>query len=238
MLLPRIWDEDLFENMDNWMSWPDESEFFGKKNPLYGKHAKNLMKTDVRETEDAYEVDIDLPGFKKDEVTITVENGYLNISAVKGLDKDETDKKTGKYIRQERYAGSCSRTFYVGEAVEPEDVSAKFENGILQLHILKKEAKKVEKKDNRIAIEGCLSGIGAEHSVKISPDKKSRCVKTYRDFLSYKKFQFHTIKTLWEDPTAAGKEKGDIRQEKCAGFHPKGCVKRLNHVKQSNIFEK
>ena len=136
MLLPRIWDEDLFENMDNWMSWPDESEFFGKKNPLYGKHAKNLMKTDVRETEDAYEVDIDLPGFKKD------------------LDKDETDKKTGKYIRQERYAGSCSRTFYVGEAVEPEDVSAKFENGILQLHILKKEAKKVEKKDNRIAIEG------------------------------------------------------------------------------------
>ncbi len=152
MLLPRIWDEDLFENMDNWMSWPDESEFFGKKNPLYGKHAKNLMKTDVRETEDAYEVDIDLPGFKKDEVTITVENGYLNISAVKGLDKDETDKKTGKYIRQERYAGSCSRTFYVGEAVEPEDVSAKFENGILQLHILKKEAKKVEKKDNRIAI--------------------------------------------------------------------------------------
>lgn len=75
MLLPRIWDEDLFENMDNWMSWPDESEFFGKKNPLYGKHAKNLMKTDVRETEDAYEVDIDLPGFKKDEVTITVENG-------------------------------------------------------------------------------------------------------------------------------------------------------------------
>ena len=150
MLLPRIWDEDLFENMDNWMSWPDESEFFGKKNPLYGKHAKNLMKTDVRETEDAYEVDIDLPGFKKDEVTITVENGYLNISAAKGLDKDETDKKTGKYIRQERYAGSCSRTFYVGEAVEPEDVSAKFENGILQLHILKK----VEKKDNRIAIEG------------------------------------------------------------------------------------
>ena len=154
MLLPRIWDEDLFENMDNWMSWPDESEFFGKKNPLYGKHAKNLMKTDVRETEDAYEVDIDLPGFRKDEVTITVENGYLNISAAKGLDKDETDKKTGKYIRQERYAGSCSRTFYVGEAVEPEDVSAKFENGILQLHILKKEAMKVEKKDNRIAIEG------------------------------------------------------------------------------------
>ena len=178
MLLPRIWDEDLFENMDNWMSWPDESEFFGKKNPLYGKHAKNLMKTDVRETEDAYEVDIDLPGFKKDEVTITVENGYLNISAVKGLDKDETDKKTGKYIRQERYAGSCSRTFYVGEAVEPEDVSAKFENGILQLHILKKEAKKVEivrgPNIQPLPIPDAPEQYPvykSEHSVKISPDK-------------------------------------------------------------------
>ena len=140
MLMPSIFGESLFDDFDNLMnfSFPDVDK------TLYGKHAKNLMKTDVRETEDAYEVDIDLPGFKKDEVTITVENGYLNISAVKGLDKDETDKKTGKYIRQERYAGSCSRTFYVGETVEPEDVSAKFENGILQLHILKKEAKKVE----------------------------------------------------------------------------------------------
>ena len=152
MLLPRIWDEDLFENMDNWMSWPDESEFFGKKNPLYGKHAKNLMKTDVRETEDAYEVDIDLPGFKKDEVTITVENGYLNISAVKGLDKDETDKKTGKYIRQERYAGSLSRCFYIGDK-KPEDVKAKYEDGILKLSVPKKEKAPV-KGDKYIAIEG------------------------------------------------------------------------------------
>ncbi|MDO4292274.1 MAG: Hsp20/alpha crystallin family protein [Eubacteriales bacterium] len=155
MLLPRIWDEDLFEDMDNLMSWPDERSFFGgKNNPLYGKHAKNLMKTDVKENDDSYEVDIDLPGFKKDEVTVSLENGYLNISAAKGLDKDETDKKTGKYIRRERYAGSCSRSFYVGEAAEPEDVSAKFEDGILHLTIQKKEAKKVEKKDNRIAIEG------------------------------------------------------------------------------------
>ena len=155
MLLPRIWDEDLFENMDNWMSWPDESEFFGKKNPLYGKHAKNLMKTDVRETEDAYEVDIDLPGFKKDEVTITVENGYLNISAVKGLDKDETDKKTGKYIRQERYAGSMSRSFYVGEDVKQGDIHAKYESGVLKLSIPKAEPKEsgIEEK-KYIAIEG------------------------------------------------------------------------------------
>ena len=111
------------------------------------------MKTDIRETDKTYELDIDLPGFKKDEIQVELENGYLTIRAEKGLNKDEQDKK-GRYIRQERYAGSCSRTFYVGEAVEPEDVSAKFENGILQLHILKKEAKKVEKKDNRIAIEG------------------------------------------------------------------------------------
>ena len=152
MLRPRIWDEDLFETMDNWMSWPDESEFFGKKNPLYGKHAKNLMKTDVRETEDAYEVDIDLPGFKKDEVTITVENGYLNISAVKGLDKDETDKKTGKYIRQERYAGAMSRSFYVGTAVTVEDMGAKFENGILQITVPKEPKKELPRK-NTLAIE-------------------------------------------------------------------------------------
>ena len=154
MLLPRIWDEDLFENMDNWMSWPDESEFFGKKNPLYGKHAKNLMKTDVRETEDAYEVDIDLPGFKKDEVTITVENGYLNISAVKGLDKDEKEKETGKYIRKERYAGACTRSFYVGEEVDPGEIKAEFKHGILKLFVPKKEAKPAVEENKYIAIEG------------------------------------------------------------------------------------
>ena len=146
-MLPSIFGEDLFDDMF------DMDAMFGRKNPLYGKHAKNLMKTDIRETDKTYELDIDLPGFKKDEIQVELENGYLTIRAEKGLNKDEQDKK-GRYIRQERYAGSCSRTFYVGEAVEPEDVSAKFENGILQLHILKKEAKKVEKKDNRIAIEG------------------------------------------------------------------------------------
>lgn len=154
MLLPRLWDEDIFEDMDNLMRWPDESAFFGKNNPLYGKHGKNLMKTDVKERDDSYEVDIDLPGFKKDEVNVSLENGYLSISAAKGLNKDETDKETGRYIRRERYAGSLSRTFYAGEDVEPEDISARFEDGILHLNILKKEAKKVEKKDTRITIEG------------------------------------------------------------------------------------
>ena len=112
--------------------WNDHS-------PLYGKHAKNLMKTDVRETEDSYELDVDLPGFQKDEIHVDLKDGYLTISAAKGLDKDAQDKK-GKYIRQERYAGACSRSFYVGD-VESKDISAKYENGILML-TLPKDVKK------------------------------------------------------------------------------------------------
>ena len=154
MLLPRIWDEDLFENMDNWMSWPDESEFFGKKNPLYGKHAKNLMKTDVRETEDAYEVDIDLPGFKKDEVQVELKDGYLVVSAEKGLDEDEKDKKSGKYLRRERYAGSCQRSYYVGKDTTEDDIKAHFEHGMLTVTVAKKEAKPAVEEKKHIAIEG------------------------------------------------------------------------------------
>ena len=150
MLRPSIFGEDLFDEM---MNFPFEDEFFGKHNPLYGKHAKNMMKTDVRETDGNYEVDIDLPGFKKDEISAELKNGYLTISAAKGLDKDEKDKKTGNYIRRERYAGSMSRSFYVGDDVAQEDVHAKFENGILQLTIPKKDAKAVEQ-NNYIAIEG------------------------------------------------------------------------------------
>lgn len=150
MLRPSIFGEDLFDEM---MNFPFEDEFFGKHNPLYGKHAKNMMKTDVRETDGSYEVDIDLPGFKKDEISAELKNGYLTISAAKGLDKDEKDKKTGNYIRRERYAGSMSRSFYVGDDVAQEDIHAKFENGILQLTIPKKDAKAVEQ-NNYIAIEG------------------------------------------------------------------------------------
>ena len=124
---------------------------FNSRNPLYGKHAKNLMKTDVRETENSYELDVDLPGFKKDEVQIQLENGYLTISAAKGLDKDEQDKK-GRYIRQERYAGQCSRSFYVGDGLEPGDVKAKFEDGILRVS-LPKAAPKQLPEHKMIAIE-------------------------------------------------------------------------------------
>ena len=153
MMMPSIFGENLFDDFDSWFSDPVEKRFFGKKNPLYGKHAKNLMKTDVRETKDSYEVDVDLPGFKKDEIKMELENGYLTISAAKGLDKDETDKETGKYIRRERYSGQCARTFYVGEAVTQEDIKAKFEDGILKVTIPKVEPKKVEDK-KYIAIEG------------------------------------------------------------------------------------
>ena len=143
--MPSIFGENVF---DDWMdfSFPD----IDKK--LYGKHAKNVMKTDIREMDDSYEVVIDLPGFKKDEIEVQLENGYLTISAAKGLDKDETDKQ-GKYLRQERYAGSMSRSFYVGEDITEEDIHGKFENGILKLDIPKVEAKKVEQKKH-IAIEG------------------------------------------------------------------------------------
>ena len=148
--MPSIFGENLFD--DDWMDFPFERDFWGRKNPLYGKNAKNLMKTDIREHNEGYELDIDLPGFKKDEITIDLDNGYLTISAAKGLDKDGQDKK-GKYIRKERYAGAVQRSFYVGDAVTEEDVKAKFEDGILRLSIPKKDAKAVETKKT-IAIEG------------------------------------------------------------------------------------
>ncbi|HJC92462.1 Hsp20/alpha crystallin family protein [Mediterraneibacter glycyrrhizinilyticus] len=148
MLMPSIFGENLFD--DDWFDF--DRDFWGRKNPLYGKNAKNIMKTDIREHDTGYELDVDLPGFKKDEINIELENGYLTISAAKGLDKDEQDKK-GKYIRKERYAGAMQRSFYVGDAVTEEDVKAKFEDGILKLSIPKKDAKEVETKKT-IAIEG------------------------------------------------------------------------------------
>ena len=148
MLMPSIFGENLFD--DDWFDF--DRDFWGKKNPLYGKNAKNIMKTDIREHDTGYELDVDLPGFKKDEINVELENGYLTISAAKGLDKDEQDKK-GKYIRKERYAGAMQRSFYVGDEVTQEDIKAKFEDGILRLSIPKKDAQAVETKKT-IAIEG------------------------------------------------------------------------------------
>ena len=148
-MMPSIFGENLFDDFfdDDFSMFPALTG----RNPLYGKHAKNLMKTDVRETENTYELDIDLPGFKKDEISIDLKDGYLSISAAKGLDRDQEDKK-GKYIRQERYAGACSRSLFVGEGVEPKDVSAKFEDGILKIS-LPKQVKKELPQSPRIAIE-------------------------------------------------------------------------------------
>ena len=149
MLLPAIFGENLF---DDFMDDNFERNFFGSRNPLYGKHSKNLMKTDVKETDNGYELDIDLPGFKKDEITAHLEDGYLTVSAAKGVDKDEKDKE-GRYICRERYSGSMTRSFYVGNAVTEQDIKAKYEDGILSLSIPKKDPKAVEAK-KYIAIEG------------------------------------------------------------------------------------
>ena len=145
MLMPSIFGEDLF---DDFMGYPAGRQAAANAYP----QVKDMMKTDIREHDEGYEVDIDLPGFKKDEISIELENGYLTVSAAKGLDKDEEDKK-GKYIRKERYAGAMQRSFYVGENLTDEDIKAKYENGILRLSVPKKPAKAVEAKKT-IAIEG------------------------------------------------------------------------------------
>ena len=142
-MVPSIFGENLFDEF--WNDPFDMDRMLPRgRDPLYGKHSKNLMKTDVRETEGSYELDIDLPGFKKEEVNVELNNGYLTIEAAKSLDKDDTDKQ-GRYIRQERYAGACSRSFYVGEDVEPEEVSAKFEDGILTISVPKAAKKQLPK---------------------------------------------------------------------------------------------
>ena len=150
MLMPSIFGENLFDDFMNDFRLP---AFPDVDKELYGKHAKNLMKTDVKETEKGYEVDMDLPGFKKDEIQIELKDGYLTVSAEKGLDKDEEDKK-GKYIRKERYAGSCQRSFYVGEDMTEEDIKGEFKHGILKLFVPKKEAKPQVEEKKFIAIEG------------------------------------------------------------------------------------
>lgn len=147
-MLPSVFGENLFDDM-----FRDFASFdpFSAENALYGKHARAMMKTDVRETDNSYELDIDLPGFKKDELQLNLQDGYLTVSAAKGLDKDEKDKE-GHYIRRERYAGQCSRSFYVGENITEEDVHAKYEDGILRLSIPKKDAPKLPER-RVIAIE-------------------------------------------------------------------------------------
>ena len=149
MLRPSIFGENLF---DDWFDFPDFRDLDKVEKKLYGRHSERLMKTDVHEQDDHYEVDIDLPGFTKEEIKIELNDGYLTVSAAKGLDKDENTKK-GKLIRQERYAGAMERSFYVGEGITEEDIKASFKHGVLSLNIPKKEKEKLPEK-KQILIEG------------------------------------------------------------------------------------
>ncbi len=160
LYLPDVFGKDLMDDFfgDTFGLFDKEmcnlDNEFSKKNPLYGKHAKHMMKTDVRELENAYEADIELPGFKKEDINVSLENGYLTITAAKGLDKEEKDEKKGRVIRSERYVGSLSRSFYVGEEIKEDDIKAKLEHGVLMLTIPKKEVKPEVPAKKTIMIEG------------------------------------------------------------------------------------
>ena len=147
--MPSIFNDNVFDDFFDFPFYDDRAE---KK--LYGHHAANLMKTDIQEHDDGYTLEMDLPGFKKEEIQIELNNGYMTISAAKGLDEDEKDKKSGKYIRRERYTGSCQRSFYVGEDVTEEDIKAEFKHGILKLFVPKKEAKPAVEQKKYVSIEG------------------------------------------------------------------------------------
>lgn len=140
MLMPSVFGRDLFDDLFDFPFYDDkESDKLEKK--LYGHRSKNLMKTDIQETENGYVLEMDLPGFSKDEVKASLKDGYLTIRAEKGLDKEEKDEKTAKYIRRERYAGLCERSFYVGD-VNDADIKGEFKHGILKLTIPKEQPKK------------------------------------------------------------------------------------------------
>lgn len=109
------------------------------------KEENKMMRTDIRETDNGYAIDVDLPGYSKENIKIDVTDGYLTINAK--MDKENSDRNNGTYVRRERYFGECSRSFYVGEAVESEDIKASFKNGILSLEIPKMdESKKLPEK--------------------------------------------------------------------------------------------
>ena len=152
MLVPCIFSDNFFDDFFEFPFIDDRAEKNAERK-LYGHHVANLMKTDIKEFDDKYEVEIDLPGFKKDEIKVSLDNGYMTVSAAKGLDKDEKEKKSGKYIRRERYAGACERSFYVGENVTEADVKGEFKHGILKLFVPKKEKQPEVPQEKFIAIE-------------------------------------------------------------------------------------
>ncbi len=143
MLVPSIWGENLFDDWFDFPQWPDFDRDVNKtERKLYGRHPERMMKTDVHEHDDHYEIDIDLPGFKKEEIQLELSNGYMSVRAA----KEHEEEKKGKAIRKERYSGSMQRSFYVGELVTEEDIKAKYENGVLRLEVPKKQAPKIPEK--------------------------------------------------------------------------------------------
>ena len=147
MLMPSIFRENLFDDFVDDFARPVHHMM------NYGSAQANVMKTDVKETDNGYELHIDLPGYKKDDVKAQLKDGYMTISAQTSSSKEDKDEQK-KYIRRERYYGNCSRSFYVGEQVKEEDIKAKFEDGILKISIPKKDPEKAVEENRYIAIEG------------------------------------------------------------------------------------
>lgn len=145
--MPSIFRDNLFDSLMEDFTFPDINR------ALYGKNANSLMKTDVQETDADYIVDMDLPGFKKEDIRMQLTNGTLTVNASRSLDRDEKNEN-GNYVRRERYAGSMSRSFYVGSHVTEEDIHPRYENGILTFHIPKEQPEAVEEKEHYISIEG------------------------------------------------------------------------------------
>ena len=151
MLMPSIFNDNLFDDFFDFPFYDDKADRKIQRK-LYGHHAANLLKTDIKENEGSYELDIDLPGFKKEDVKIQLKDGYLNIQATREEKKDEKDGK-GKYVRRERYTGTCNRSFYIGKSIKHEDIHAKYDNGILHLTFPKEETKKEVEEKKFIAID-------------------------------------------------------------------------------------
>ena len=147
MLVPSIFREDLIDDLFDDFARPTRSVV------RYSTPTTNVMRTDIRETDTGYELDIDLPGYKKEDVQAELKDGYLTITAKTENSNDEKDAN-GKYIRRERYSGTCSRAFYVGEDITQQDIGARFENGILKLSVPKKDAKPKVEENHFITIEG------------------------------------------------------------------------------------